>query len=204
MELAINLVFPFNGNTDEIIIYENYTFEDLQDYIFETYNIENFKIVSNSVELTKNNFKLYDNMSLSIIPCMKSGRNINRRKNQLEYIELMKKSICTCGKCFSNSNRIIPNKESYISPDITSKYVRNLDKDELENLGKKFKIAMEEEYKREQKEKKENQNIHEKIMDIRDKVRESKARRKLLLSGVKKPKNPEKETFCGFKKGFLL
>ena len=197
MEYSINLSFPFTGNTDHIIVSKDNAFDDIQEYIFEAYGIENFKIVSNSTEILRENFSVYDDMTLSIIPSMKSGRDIYRPRNV--------KFVCTCGKCITNNTKYIPNKTKYISPEVTYKYIRNIERDELENLGKKFRIAMEEEFKREEEMKKENQKFHDKIMDLRNNIRKSKSKFKKNLNGIKEqPKKPENDTFCGFKKGFLL
>lgn len=197
MEYTVNLYFPFNGNTDHIIVLENNPLDDIRQYIFEEYNIDNFNIVINNVNITKNDFHLSDDITFSIIPSMKSGRDIisnrmNLISNQMNLISQY---------CKHN----IPNKRPYISPEVPQKYIRNYDREELENLGKKYRIAMEEEFKREDERKKENQKTHEKIMELRDKIRKSKIKHKKRLNGIiEEPKKPEQDNYCGFKKGFLL
>lgn len=201
MEYTINLYFPFNGNTDHIIVSENNPLDDIREYIFEGYNIEDFKVVLNNVEITKNDFHLTDDMTLSIIPSMKSGKNITYHQINFKPNQVLKIK-CTCQYCKNN----IPNKRPYISPpEIPQKYIRNFDREELENLGKKYRIAMEEEIKREDERRKENQKTHEKIMELRDKIRKFKAKHKKRINGIiEEPKKPEQDNYCGFKKGFLL
>jgi len=201
MEYTVNLYFPFNGNTDHIIVSENNPLDNIREYIFEAYNIDNFNIMINNVEITKNDFHLSDDMTFSIIPSMKSGRDIISNRMNLNSTQKLKIK-CVCQYCKNN----IPNKRPYISPpEIPQKYIRNFDREELENLGKKYRIAMEEEFKREDERRKENQKTHEKIMELRDKIRKSKMKHKKRINGIiEEPKKPEQDNYCGFKKGFLL
>lgn len=202
MEYSINLYFPLNGNTDHIIVSKDNSFDDIQEYIVETYNIYKFNIIFNNIEITKSNFSPIDDMTLRIMPSIKSGRDIISRQINLQSLKTFRKVNCICDSC----KKLIPNKRSYISPpEVSQKYIRNFDRDELENLGKKYRIAMEEAFKREEEQKKENQKIHKKIMDLRDKIRKSKEKKFRRINGIREePKKAEQDNYCGFKKGFLI
>ena len=201
MEYSINLYFPFNGHTDNITVSENVSLDDIHEYIFATYNFDNFDIVSNDIKITKINFHLVNDMKLSIIPSMKSGRNNISRKINPNIIKKVKILYV-----FQNHENDIPNQRLHTtSSEVSQKYVHDFDRDELENLGKKYKIAMEREFQKEQERNKENQKIHEKIMNLREKIHKSKTKYKNHLNGIiEEPKKPEKYNYCGFKKGFLL
>ena len=197
--LNITIGFPYTGETERYVIDTSYTYTDVCDMIKMEFGLDSFQIISNEQEINWNNFVLYDNIRFNVVPKVKTSRIIKKNvpENQIKYIPIIKL------RC--NHSKDIPNiqKEQYISPDYIEIKIRNYDRDELENIGKKYKIAIEEEYNSILQRKKENERSHSKLIEIREKIRKTKEKRNVRL-GISKPKKESVDTFCGFKKGFLL
>lgn len=189
-EVSIWINFPFTGNQNHYVIDSTYTFDDINIMIMSEFNLNfnDFDILSSNQQITDQNFKLYDNISFNVIPRLKTGRHISKSQkktsNKMFIVNKKKKSY----------NYISPNftEPTESADSIFSKYIRNYDKNEFENLDKKYKIAIENEYEIKKKTDAENEKSHQKLKEILEKIKSSK-----------KKKNTN-DAFCGSNKEFLL
>jgi len=110
-------------------------------------------------------------------------------------------------------NCITKNNNPYYSPEleeIHNEIQRTYDPDDLRMLGKKFQIAMEQKVEKDTKTNQNNSKMRSKISELKQKMQESKVKRNQKLFGIKESVVPtknnisEKNTFGGFRKGFLL
>ncbi len=191
-QVSIWINFPFTGNSKHYTIDSSFTYDDLGEMIMNEFDLDldYFDILSANQQITDKNFKLSDGITFNIIPKLKAGRPIKKSRQET-----------FCRMIILNKNK--EETYNYISPNYSkdySKHIRNYDKDELENIGKKYKIAMEKEYETMKKTEKENEKSHQKLKDVLEKIRSSKNKKK----GIVEKKKNVYDTFCGFKKGFLL
>jgi hypothetical protein len=214
--INLELYFPFNNSSIYIKINKYSTIQNIEYYINKHYGLFDISIIFNDMEIKNGTFisnNIKDNSKISIISNMKTGR-INKSIfnqsifNQSIIIDkkILDKNLQKILSGESNidddrKNKIKLTRNYYMSPIEDQRERPKLNREALENLGKKFKISMEEEIKIQDEKDKEYDKLKKKINDLKQKMRMSK--NKKLGKKVNINEN-KKETFCGLKKGFLL
>ncbi len=218
--IMITLNFPFNNTNIKIKIIKYSGINNIPIFIENKYGITNIKMIYNDQIISFGTFdslNIKNNSVIKIINNMKTGV-LNNESNIMKILCLIKSKPYNISKKISqeeineNINKYgywgaftqeteTPKKKvkknTYRSPEYNQKR-EDIDPSELQNLGKKYHIAMQELFEREQKEKNEHDKMRAKIASLKEKMKKSKDKKNKIIIEEKK------DTFCGFKKGFLL
>jgi hypothetical protein len=218
--IMITLNFPFNNTNIKIKIIKYSGINNIPIFIEDKYGIFGVKMIFNDQIISFGTFdslNIKNNSIIKIINNMKTGF-INNKSNHVQILSLIKskrpniRSKLSQEKINENINKYgywgafteepeTPKKKvkknTYRSPEYNQKR-EDIDPSELENLGKKYHISMQELFEREQKQKNEEDKLRAKIASLKEKMNKSKDKKNKIIVQEKK------ETFCGLKKGFLL
>ncbi len=218
--IMITLNFPFNNTNIKIKINKYSCINNIPIFIADKYGIIGVKMIYNEQVINYGTFdslNIKNNSVIKIINNMKTGITDNK-SNIMQILYLIKsnprniRSNLSQEEINENINKYgfwgaftqepeTPKKKvkknTYRSPEYNQKR-EDIDPSELENLGKKYHIAMEELYEREKKQKMEEDKMRAKIASLKEKMKKSKDKKNNVI--VEEKKN----TFCGLKKGFLL
>lgn len=218
--INLELYFLFNNSSIYIKINKYSIIDNIKYFIEDHYGLYDVSIIFKDIEIKNGTFisnNIKENSKITIVSNMKTGK-LNNNYTFNQFIVIDKKIVDEFEEiCKKNLEKIISdeeiveddktNKKSklkrnyYMSPEIEYTDRHNLNREELEMLGKKFKIAMEEEIKKQEQKDKENDKLKKKINDLKQKIRMSK-NKKLGIKEI--PQINKKDTFGGLKKGFLL
>ncbi len=218
--IIITLNFPFNNTNIKIKIIKYSGINNIPIFIEDKYGITDIKMIYNYQVISYGTFdslNIQNNSVIKIINNMKTG--ITRNKSNLIQLLRLTKSKSPNIRNKISQEKINENidkygfwgafndldqtpkkkikKNTYRSPEHNQKR-EDIDPIELQNLGKKYHIAMQELFEREQKQKNEQDKMRTKIALLKEKMKKSKDKKNKVEILEKK------ETFCGFKKGFLM
>ena len=218
--ILITLNFVLNNTSTKIKINKYSNIKNIITFIQNKYELYNIHMIYNDTLITNGSFyslNIKNNSVIKIVNNMKTGINNNDTSDILKIFYLTKTepqknrtklseetindNIDKYGYWGAFTEMESPQKKvkknSYRSPEYNQKR-EEIDPSELRELGMKYHTAMQELFEREQKQKKEQDKLREKISLLKEKMKKSKDKKNKVVVEEKK------ETFCGFKKGFLL
>jgi hypothetical protein len=231
-DIMITLNFPLTNTNVKIKINKYTSINNIPIFIKDKFGLTSIKMIYNDIVITNGSFEslnIKNNSIIKIINNMKTGiTDITHNKSNLVKILSLTNSKPRNIRGKLSQEEINENIDKYgywgaftQEPETPKKKIKTntyhspeynqtrekqekrekIEPTELENLGKKYHIAMQELFEREQKEKNEEDNMRSKIAALKEKMKKTKQKKNKIIVKEKKQKD---ETFCGFKKGFLL
>lgn len=188
--IQINLYFPYNNSITKIQINKHAHVQNIQNFLEDNNMFNNF-VLFNGSELKDGTFvenNIVNESKITIMPRMKSGKSIIKKNDSIIIIGNIIMKEPTENEKFNID--LIKELCSPIEEEFSEK--KEYNREDLENIGKKFKMAMDEEIKKYD----ENEKLKKKINDLKERMKKSKNKKNAITE--------KKETFGGFKKGFLL
>lgn len=211
-------VKTFFGSTKEIEFFDDVSIFELKEHIKGQFSLQyqDIDLIHNgkkliSGTLVSNNVNSVDVIHLSIN--MNAGFNLTEKyriENIIQsYNKFQEESLERLEEIESYFSELQNTEKKESSPleilgrmQIEGQINEDSYKDEdMRVLFQKCRAQIEEEYNKKKQTEKENEKMKRKIEELRNKM---KLKRQKLYPNKQKGGIKKKETFCGFKKGFLL
>ena len=225
-DIMITLNFPLTNTNVKIKINKYTSINNIPLFINHKFGLTTIQMIYNDTIIKIGSFEslnIKNNSIIKIINNMKTGIT-DKKSNLVQILHLINskprniRSKLSQEEINENIDKYgywgaftqepeTPKKKiktnTYHSPEYNQKREKRdkreeIEPSELENLGKKYHIKMQELFEREQKEKKEEDIMRAKISSLKEKMKKTKDKKNKIVVQEKK------DTYCGLKKGFLL
>lgn len=197
--IMITLNFPLNNININIKINKYSGINNIPIFIEDKFGLFNIKMIFNNQVISYGTFhslNIKNNCIIKIVNTIKTGKSFSNYSNIRQILLVNRSKPIKTNMSRQEINDNIDNygywgafteslespkkkvkKNTYRSPEYNQKR-EHIDPSELENLGKKYHIAMQELFECEQKEKMEQDKMRSKIAELKEKMKKSKDKKK--------------------------